>query len=338
MVVTAGFWNSHVHLLLPGLLHQEKVSSEQLTSQLNEMLTRWGFTTVFDIASELNNTNSIRDRITRGSVTGPRILTTGEPFWVKGGTPFYVRDFLLENNIHIPEVISLDEAENRVDSQIRNAADGIKIFINSLERDTILNMPLTMVKGISSRAHMHGKPVFAHVSTQMGIETALQGGVDILAHTTPMDGPWPDSLVRQMIAAKAALTPTLTLWIEETKKANLSPEELEKGMQLAASQLSAFHRLGGRVLFGTDVGYILHFNTLEEFIWISKAGLGFREILATLTTNPAKQFHSEERSGQIKPGFEADLTILEEDPANKVSAFSNVRYTIRSGKIIYQSK
>ncbi|HEY1870929.1 MAG TPA: amidohydrolase family protein, partial [Chitinophagaceae bacterium] len=125
---------------------------------------------------------------------------------------------------------------------------------------------------------------------------------------------------------------------EETKKANLSPEELEKGMQLAASQLSAFHRLGGRVLFGTDVGYILHFNTLEEFIWMNKAGLGFREILATLTTNPAKQFHSEERSGQIKPGFEADLTILEEDPANKVSAFSNVRYTIRSGKIIYQSK
>ncbi|HEY1870736.1 MAG TPA: hypothetical protein VGG71_06730, partial [Chitinophagaceae bacterium] len=181
MVVTAGFWNSHVHLLLPGLLHQEKVSSEQLTSQLNEMLTRWGFTTVFDIASELNNTNSIRDRITRGSVTGPRILTTGEPFWVKGGTPFYVRDFLLENNIHIPEVISLDEAENRVDSQIRNAADGIKIFINSLERDTILNMPLPMVKGISSRAHMFGKPVFAHVSTQMGIETALQGGVDIIA-------------------------------------------------------------------------------------------------------------------------------------------------------------
>jgi len=41
LVVTAGFWNSHVHILTPDLLHAEKLSSEQLTSQLQEMLTRW---------------------------------------------------------------------------------------------------------------------------------------------------------------------------------------------------------------------------------------------------------------------------------------------------------
>ena len=48
LVVTAGFWNSHVHILLPGLLHAENLSSQQITAQLQEMLTRWGFTTVFD--------------------------------------------------------------------------------------------------------------------------------------------------------------------------------------------------------------------------------------------------------------------------------------------------
>ena len=31
LVVTAGFWNSHVHILLPGLLHAEKLSSQQIT-------------------------------------------------------------------------------------------------------------------------------------------------------------------------------------------------------------------------------------------------------------------------------------------------------------------
>jgi dihydroorotase-like cyclic amidohydrolase len=40
LVVTAGFWNSHVHILTPGLLHAENLSSEQITSQLQEMLTR----------------------------------------------------------------------------------------------------------------------------------------------------------------------------------------------------------------------------------------------------------------------------------------------------------
>src|SRR5690349_19979475 len=32
LVVTAGFWNSHVHILTPGLLHAEKLSSEQSPS------------------------------------------------------------------------------------------------------------------------------------------------------------------------------------------------------------------------------------------------------------------------------------------------------------------
>jgi len=63
LVVTAGFWNSHVHILTLGLLHADKLSSEQIGAQLEEMLTRWGFTTVFDIASVLENTNLIRRRI-----------------------------------------------------------------------------------------------------------------------------------------------------------------------------------------------------------------------------------------------------------------------------------
>jgi hypothetical protein len=78
---------------LPSLLHAEKLSSQQLSSQLEEMLTRWGFTTVFDIASVLNNTTLIRRRIESGEVAGPRILTVGEPFWAKGGTPIYGRGF-----------------------------------------------------------------------------------------------------------------------------------------------------------------------------------------------------------------------------------------------------
>jgi hypothetical protein len=52
------------------------------------MLTRWGFTTVFDIASVLENTNLIRHRIESGEVQGPRLLTVGEPFWVR--TPIYI--------------------------------------------------------------------------------------------------------------------------------------------------------------------------------------------------------------------------------------------------------
>src|SRR5215467_2314295 len=194
LVITAGFWNSHVHILTPGLLHAESLSSAQIASQLEEMLTRWGFTSVFDIASVLANTNLIRHRIESGEVKGPRILTVGEPFWIKGGTPVYVRDFLQTNQISIPEVESVTQAAERARQQIHAGADGIKIFVNSIEADGILTMPLELAKVITAEAHGAGKPVFAHVANREGIEVALQSSVDILAHTTPVTGSWTSSL------------------------------------------------------------------------------------------------------------------------------------------------
>jgi imidazolonepropionase-like amidohydrolase len=337
LVITAGFWNSHVHILTPGLLHAENLSSQQITSQLQELLTRWGFTTVFDIASVLRNTNLIRQRVENGEAKGPRILTVGEPFWVKGGTPVYIKEFLEANHIGMPEVESPAQASERVRRQIRDGADGIKIFANSIERNEILTMPSDLAKVIVAGAHRAGKPVFAHVSNDAGIDVAIQSGVDILAHTTPQDV-WDPAYPQRMAAAHMALTPTLTLWDVEAGKGNVSPADVEKFMGRAAEQLGAFSRAGGQVLFGTDVGYIQQFDTSEEFKWMSRAGLSFQQILASLTTNPAQRFGYAARSGRIAKGLEADFVVLRADPAQNSLAFSQVRYTIRRGEIIYAEK
>jgi imidazolonepropionase-like amidohydrolase len=129
-----------------------------------------------------------------------------------------------------------------------------------------------------------------------------------------------------------ALTPTLTLWEVVSPKA--TPDELEKGMSRAAQQLRAFYQAGGQVLFGTDVGFIEHFDTSEEFKWMSRAGMSFQGILASLTTNPAQRFGYATHSGRIAKGMDADLVVLSADPAQNTSAFSKVRYTIRGGDII----
>jgi imidazolonepropionase-like amidohydrolase len=337
LVVTAGFWNSHVHILLPGLLHAEKLSSQQITSQLEEMLTRWGFTTVFDIASVLNNTTLIRRRIESGEVNGPRILTVGEPFWTKGGTPIYVKGFLEANDISIPDVESQAQGIERVREQIRDGADGIKIFAGSVERDSVLVMPLDLAKAIVAEAHREGKPVFAHPSNQEGIEVALESGVDILAHTTPSGGPWSSSLVERLKAAHVALIPTLTLWHVESK--NEPTEEFEKRMNtVVLPQLRAYCEAGGQILFGTDVGYIEKFDTAEEFEWMSRAGMSYQQILASLTTDPAQRFGYATRRGRIAHGLDGDLVVLGADPAQDATAFSKVRYTILGGKVIYSQK
>jgi imidazolonepropionase-like amidohydrolase len=81
LVVTAGFWNSHVHILDPSLLHVHDMDAGQLDEHLDAMFNRWGFTTVFDIASVLDNTLALRRRIESGELRGPRIFTVGEPVW-----------------------------------------------------------------------------------------------------------------------------------------------------------------------------------------------------------------------------------------------------------------
>ena len=147
-------------------------------------------------------------------------------------------------------------------------------------------MPEELARSIVAEAHAHGRPVFAHVSNNVGIEVALESGVDILAHTTPVDEPWSSTFAQHLVAAHMALTPTLTLWEFESRKGSISAADLKAGMERAAQQLNAFQRAGGDVLFGTDVGYTDVFDTTEEFKWMSRGGMSYQQILASLTTNP----------------------------------------------------
>ena len=71
---------------------------------------------------------------------------------------------------------------------------------------------------------------------------------------------------------------------------------------------------------------------------MSRAGMSFQEILASLTTNPTQRFGYATHSGRIAERLDADLVILSADPAQAISAFSQVRYTIRRGEVIYAEK
>jgi imidazolonepropionase-like amidohydrolase len=338
MTITAGFWNSHVHILPPSLLHAEHTTAPALNAQLQMMFTRWGFTTVFDIASVLSNTNLIRSRIADGSVQGPRILTAGEPFWGANGTPIYVKQYLVDNHIAMPEVTSVPQAIARVDQQIKDGADGIKIFAGSDEPQGVLLLQPDIARAIVTEAHKHNRLVFSHPSSIKGVELSLDAGADILAHVSSSEGPWQPALVERMKTAHISLIPTLTLFDVEARKEGLSEQFRQNLINLAVSQLHAFASAGGQILFGTDIGYTDHDDTAEEFTLMSRAGMTFPQILSSLTTVPAQRFGYAAHSGRIAPGMDADLVVLSADPSSDITALSKVAYTVRNGKVIFSSR
>ncbi|HXW90411.1 MAG TPA: amidohydrolase family protein [Terriglobales bacterium] len=334
LVVTAGFWNNHVHIFTPALLHVRDSDGKQLDQELETMFNRWGFTTVFDLASVLDNTLALRRRMESGELHGPRILTVGEPIWTI--EPVYVRDFLAQNQIKVTYTKTVEQAVAVVRDHAAKGANGIKLFTGSYQgQGEVAVMPVAVAKAAVEEAHRHQMPVFAHPQNVAGVNVAIESGVDVLAHTVPQSPPWTAEFVAGLKRANPALIPTLTLFDFEARKGHAPDAERAVWIANMVDELRAYSQEGGEVLFGTDIGYIDHYDTTLEFTLMSQAGMNYQQILASLTTNPARKFRDSDRTGRIAKGMNADLVVLGADPAEDVTAFSKVRYTIRNGTVIY---
>jgi imidazolonepropionase-like amidohydrolase len=197
-------------------------------------------------------------------------------------------------------------------------------------------MPEDIVRAITRTAHSLGKPVFAHPTDIIGMMAAVNGGVDVLAHTTPDASQiWSQDTIRQMLAAHIALIPTLKLWTIELHRNHVPEPAYDNIIHDAQQQLHDFAAAGGTVLFGTDVGYIPDYSTADEYTLLAGSGLDFRHILAMLTTAPAKKFGLAASTGSITPGMNADIVLLSADPLTDIRSFDKVVYTFLQGKIIY---
>jgi imidazolonepropionase-like amidohydrolase len=331
--LVAGLWNTRVHFIEPKWNNAANLSAEQLTRQLQEMLTRHGFTSVVDTGSPLENTLALRRRVTNGEVVGPRILTAGMILFPRNGLPYYVTESLAPEVVKQfaeGEAATPEDAVRIVDKQIADGADIVKLYLVSWLRRANkiapLAMPLSVVKAAVQEAHRKGKLVFAHPSTMEGVELALAGQVDVLAHTVEEAKSWNRALAARLHAAHVTLIPTLTLFSHKHDFA------------LILKQVTTYHEIGGQIMFGTDVGYLTDYAALnKEYDYMARAGQTFPDVLAALTTNPAARLGYADHSGQVKPGMDADVVLLEGDPSQDMNALARVALVIRQGQIIYRA-
>jgi imidazolonepropionase-like amidohydrolase len=126
----------------------------------------------------------------------------------------------------------------------------------------------------------------------------------------------------------------VTIWKYFARHDRISAQDQTTNTEL--DQLRAWIAAGGTVLFGNDLGAV-DYDPSEEYILMAQSGMSFRQILASLTTTPAERFGESKSLGRIAEGFQADLTILKDDPSRNIRALAGVQYTIRAGKIIYRA-
>jgi imidazolonepropionase-like amidohydrolase len=324
--VVAGFWNSHVHFTEPAWNNAANAPAGALETHMREMLTRWGFTTVWDLGSNPFDSLPLRRRITAGEVAGPSIFLAGGIF-PEHGHPVY-----LPPDMRLPEAATPDQAAQMARNALQIGLDGVKLFTGSFMGvdKPVVNMAPAIAKAAVDIAHAQGKPVFAHPQNRAGVDAVIAAGVDVMAHTIPSEPGYTPEELAQFKSQGTALIPTLSLFTTIAAPAFI----IEQLVQSGVSQLKTFSQNGGRVLFGTDVGYINIYDTSLEFELMHRA-LSEREVLASLTTNPASYFKAA-RKGRVEMGFDADLVVLDRDPIADVRNLAGVAYTIRAGGVIYQ--
>ncbi|WP_174776553.1 MULTISPECIES: amidohydrolase [unclassified Cryobacterium] len=127
-----------------------------------------------------------------------------------------------------------------VDAQLALGASVIKVTLNSAAGPVLSD---GLLSAIVARAHEHEMPVAAHAEGAGQALRAFRGGVDALAHT-----PFTERLDDALLAAMAGRM----TWISTLDIHGYG--EPDDDFDRAVDNLRRFHRAGGQVLYGTDLG------------------------------------------------------------------------------------
>lgn len=140
----------------------------------------------------------------------------------------------------VAEIANASDAAAAVDAQWAAGASVVKIALNAesgpVPGDDVLAATV-------ARAHELDLPVVAHAEGRGQAERAFAAGVDAFAHT-PFSAWLPDGMIASMALSMTWIS-TLDIhgWGDHTEE-----------FAVASDNLRRFHRAGGRVLYGTDLG------------------------------------------------------------------------------------
>ncbi|MFG1928667.1 amidohydrolase family protein [Cryptosporangium sp. NPDC048952] len=294
--------------LLPGLIDSH-VHLRDLDTL--SQLTRYGVTTALDMACwPPSLVDSLRRRPGRTDIRSAGVPATapGSPQSQAPGYP--------ANGV----VAGPDQARQFVAARVREGSDYIKVIVD------VPGLSQATLNALVSASHAAGKQVMAHAAANATVSEALAAGADMIHHV-PLDSVLTATQVGQYATRRRTSVPTLTMM---EGFAGLGVPGWSYAT--ARDSVAALQRAGVQILAGSDAnvtpgvpvnpafGVSLH----RELELLVGAGLSTAAALRAATSVPASAFGLRDR-GAIRPGYRADLLLIEGDPTADIRTTRNIQ-------------
>jgi imidazolonepropionase-like amidohydrolase len=285
-----------------------------------------GFTTVQSIGSSADI--PLRDAIAKGTLPGPRILTSAEPLFGRG-----------------PQTGTADEIRAYIRKQKDAGADVIKIFASqSIRQGGGMTLSQEQLNAACDEAKKLGLRTVVHAYKD-AVRAATMAGCTQIEHGTLAT----DDDLKLMAERGTYLDPQAGLVIENyllNKDKYLgTPGYTEEGFAAMQKVLSLNHELvqrasktrGLKIVFGTDAVAGAHGRNAEELIDRVRDG-GVDPMTAMVSANSlgAEAMGLANQIGAIAPGLQADIIAIEGDPLKDITAVRRVVFVMKSG-IVYKN-
>jgi imidazolonepropionase-like amidohydrolase len=286
-----------------------------------------GFTTIQSPGSPTDI--PLRDRIARGQIPGPRILTSAEPLFGQGektGTPDEIRAF--------------------VRKQKAAGADLFKIFLSYSPARPQLMLSAAQLEAACDEARRQGLRTLVHAYGE-GVRAAALAGCAEVEHGVLAT----DEDLRLLAEKGTYLDPQAGLvWenylLNREKFAGTagypdSPEgfaPMEKLIPMYRDFLRrAAQTPGLKIVFGTDALAGAHGRNAEEFVErVNECGVNPMAALVSANSLGAEALGMQDRIGAVAPGFEADIIALDGDPLKDITAVRRVLFVMKGG-VVYKN-
>jgi imidazolonepropionase-like amidohydrolase len=343
LTVLPGLIDCHVHFCLgaePDVVRAigQETPTETLikSSQMARQTLEAGITTVRDVGSRDHSIFALKRAIDKGLTVGPRIVGAGLAICMIGGHARFIGQ----------EVEGVEQVREVVRAQIAGGAQVIKVIASGgvLTPGTSpeqAQMTVEELRAAVDEAKRAGLKVAAHAHGSSGMKNAVHAGVHSIEHATLMDVEAAGLMAQQgvyMVPTLSALATTAA----RRRGCGLPDSALDKAKAMTKRHQASFkqaHRRGLLIAMGTDAGtpFNYHGENAQELERMVAFGMSPMEAILTSTSSAARLIGLEEKIGTLQRGKEADLIVIEGNPARKIELLrdrSRIVGVMKGGKFM----